>query len=121
MPVLELTITATLDSTPLTGFPLLRRLTIDESQPFDYEQATGGGYLAVPGDKIDTVQALVVRTDKALTLRLDGQTDAGIEINAGGCVVLVDVTIDAGAGASNAKLSNASGATARIRGVTAGT
>ena len=124
MPALRIVVTAELDGVPLKGFPWVRRLAVDEAQSFEYEQTAHGDaitFTAVPADQLATIQALLLRPDKAVTLRLDGQTDAGIVINADGFVLLADVTIDAGAGASNAKLNNNSGATAVIQGTAVGT
>jgi len=124
VPALRIVVTAELDGVPIKGFPWVRRLAIDEIQSFEYEQANHGDaitFSTVPADQLATIQALLLRPDKAVTLRLDGQTDAGIAINADGFVLLCDVTIDAGAGASNAKLNNNSGSTAIVQGTAVGT
>ena len=122
MPTLTLTITAALDGVPYKSW--VRRITCDEAQPFDTEQAAHGDtttFTALPGDKLDTVQVLILQPDQAVTVRLDGQTDAGIVLSAGGLLAIVDATIDAGAGAANAKVNNNSGATAVLSGLLAGT
>lgn len=107
----------------LPGFPKIRRLTVDEIQSFVYEQANQGAgvFAAVPLDQIATIQALLVIPTQQVTLRLDGQSDTGIVINANGLLLLLDATIDAGAGASNAQLNNVSGSVATIEGLGAGT
>ena len=112
-----------LDGLPVSGFPLDRRLLVDEASAIDYRKAVDGAgtYVGVPLDLLPTIQALVLRADRALTLRLNGQSDAGVLINAGGVVVLFDVTVNAGAGAANAKVNNVSGATAFVQGVGGGT
>lgn len=124
MSSLEITLTVKRDGQPVNGFPVTRRIEADEVQHFSYEQAAHGDittFGAVPADQINTVQALVLRTTKAITVRLDGQSDAGVPLNAGGILIVLDSTIDAGAGASNAKVNNNSGATALIEGLAAGT
>ena len=105
----------------LSGFdPIVRRITCDESQGFTYEKATGGGYVAVPSNQLDTIQALLLTADQALTVRLDGQTDAGIVLGAGGLLLIVNATIDAAA-ATNVTIDNSSGSTANVKGLAAGT
>ena len=124
MPQLKVKIEVDYDGITLPGFPVIRRLELDEGQQFEYEKADDGDattFSALPADQIATIQALILQTDQVVTLRLDGQTDAGIVVNAGGLVLLFDVTIDAGAGASNAKVNNNSGATALLKGITGGT
>lgn len=122
MKTLEITISAKLNGVELQslGFPVRRRLEVDEAQAFDVTRASGGGYVALPTAEMGEIQALLVRTDRAATLRLDAQSDAGIVINAGGLVVLVDVDIDAGA-STNATLDNSSGSDVQVKGLAAGT
>lgn len=104
---------------------ITRRIEVDEIQSFNYEKAADNDvttFSALPADQIATIQFLLARSNKAVTIRLDGQTDAGIVLNAGGLLLIVDATIDAGAGASNAKVNNPDDAdTALIEGFAAGT
>ena len=120
MSTLEVTVSVKRDGLSVPGFPWIRRLEVDESQEFGVERATGGGYVALPTSEMGEVQVLALRSDKQVTLRLDGQSDAGIVINAGGLVLLMDVDIDAGA-STNATLDNASGSTALVEGISGGT
>jgi len=124
MSSLEITIQVKRDGIQLDGFPIIRRLEVDELQGFAYEEANDGDdttFSALPASQLDTIQVLVVKSDQQITLRLDGQSDAGIVLNAGGLLALIDATIDAGAGASNASVNNNSGSTANVEGVAAGT
>lgn len=102
--------------------PLIRRVSCDESQPFTYEAASTmvETFVTLPATQLDTIQVLLVTADKAVTLRLDGQTDAGIPLNAGGVVLILNTGIDAGA-STNATLDNQSGDTALVKGLAAGT
>jgi hypothetical protein len=119
---LKVTVIAELDGVPLAGFPVVRRLAVDEVQGFTHELAgPSGGYVALPADQLATIQALVLRADQLVTLRVDGQSDQGIRINPGGLVVLLDVLINAGAGAPNAKVDNSGTAVALLAGLAAGT
>jgi len=130
VPTLTVTISVTQDGLgPLPGFPLTRRVSVDEVQSFAVEQANAANtttWQALPLNLMDTVTFLVVRTDRAVTFRLnDGTADAttlpSIALSAGGVLVIADGTLRAGAGASNARSSNNSGATAVLRGVGGGT
>jgi len=118
--VLDVTVTVKLNGKDVAGFPYQKRMIVDEVQQFSYEKATGGGYAAVPTNQLDTVQALLLTADKAVTIRLDGQGDAGIVLSAGGLIVILDATLDASS-TTNATLDNSSGETAVITGLGAGT
>lgn len=120
MDVLDVTVIIKRNGRDITGFPFQWRKVVDELQSFTYEKATGGGYETLPTTQIAALQALVVTADQALTLRLDGQSDAGIVLNAGGLLLALDITADASA-STNATLDNSSGSTAVITGLGAGT
>ena len=121
---MKLTIIADIDGVPVSGFPLTKELSLDESQSFSYEEANDGDtttFSAVPADQLAEIQALIITANQQLTFRLDGQSDAGIVLNAGGLIALFNVDIDAGAGSSNASVNNNSGSTATITGIAGGT
>lgn len=121
MPVFELTLSLKQNGVEVFGTPIRRRLEVDESTGVvEYEKATGGGYAALPTSIMDELNLLVVRTDKAVTLRLDGQSDAGLALQAGGLVIIVDADIDAGA-TTNVTVDNSSGDTALIKVLAGGT
>lgn len=118
---LEVTVSVKLNGYEIAGFPYRKRLLVDEAQQFSYEKATGGGYETLPTTQIASLAALILSSpDQALTVRLDGQSDAGIVLNAGGLVLVVDGTLDAGA-STNATIDNSSGSTALVQGLGAGT
>lgn len=124
MPNLKLSIQLEIDGNPVSGFPLVRRITVDELQQYQYEEPDDGDtvtFSALPADQIASIQALLVQTDQEITLRFDGQSDAGIVLNSGGIILILDGTIDAGAGASNAKVNNNSGTIANLKGFAGGT
>lgn len=122
MPNVTVRLEVEVDGQPVPGFPVIKRLLLDESAAFEFGKPDDGGWTfsALPADLLDVISVLMLRTDRQITLRLDGQSDAGIVLNAGGVLALVDVTIDAGAGVLNAKLNNQSGATAVVSGLAAG-
>lgn len=124
MPALKVTLTVEKDG--IKVLEKIRRLAVDEAQTFQHEQAGHADattFTAVPADQLAEIQVLVVESDSQVTLRLDGQTDAGIVINAGGLILLFDVDIDAGAGADNAKINHNAAATvlALLSGIAGGT
>lgn len=112
MPTLEFTVLATLDGQPWFE-PLVFRLAVNDVQAYDQAKQTGGGFVAL--GTLPTVQALVVRTlDEMVTVRLDAQSDAGIELEAGGFMLVMNGTVNAGA-ATNLKVQNASGDTTQLQ------
>lgn len=124
MPLLRVVILASLDGEGVSGFPLVRRLTVDETQGFQVDKpgTADATYSAVPTGELATLQHLIFTTDTAVTLRLNGQSDAGIVLGAGGVVLLLGATLTAGA-ATNATVNNSAAASviAALRGVAAGT
>lgn len=123
MPTLKATINLELNGVSVAGFPVVKRLELDESQEFRYEKVddtNGTTFIAVPTAQIASIQALIVQADQQLTFRFDGQTDAGILLNAGGLILVMDATIDASA-ATNLTVNNNVQPTANITGLAAGT
>jgi hypothetical protein len=124
MAKMEIKVTAEIDGRPVPGTPYRRVVDVDESQVFSYEEPDDGEgttFSVIPMAQLDTINNLLVKPDQAVTIRLDGQTDAGIVLAAGGLLLVVDGTIDAGAGSSNASLNNNSGSTALVKGGGGGT
>jgi len=118
--ILDVVVSIKRNGRDVTGFPFQWRKVVDELQQFSYEKATGGGYETLPTTQIAAVQALVLTADQSITLRLDGQSDAGIPLNAGGLLLVLDSNLDAST-STNATLDNSSGATAVVAGLGAGT
>lgn len=125
MPVLEFTITAKLDGKVLEqfGFPVRRRIVVDEIQAMGpYTKADDGEgttFTSAPIEQIATVQALMLSPSAAITVRLDGQSNAGIVLGINSLLLIIGATIDASA-TTNATI-NANGATSDISGFAAGT
>ena len=91
--------------------PLSIRREFAEIAGFEKEQASGGGAEAIPTSHIGTPQVLIVQADKAVTVAL-----GNITLSAGGFIIVVD-----GAPATNPPtVTNASGSTAKVRGVVLG-
>ena len=96
---------------PVQGLdPLIRRLTVDQSQSFDELLATGGGDIALPIAQIGTVTMLILTGDQVQSYK-----PGTITLNAGGVIVLFNAT-----GATET-LANASGVTANNKGIAGGT
>ncbi len=123
MPTLKVTVNVELDARSLPGFPVIRRLEVDEAQQFQYEKVDdtdGTTFVAIPTGEIAALQAFILETDQQVTIRLDAQTDQGIVLNAGGLLIIMDATIDSGA-TTNAKINRNGSTTANIKGIGAGT
>ena len=118
--ILDVTVIIKRNGREIAGFPYQKRMVVDEIQSFAYEKATGGGYETLPTTQIATLQALVLTVDQAATIRLDGQSDSGIVLNAGGLLLALDITADASS-TTNATLDNSSGSTDVVTGLGAGT
>lgn len=128
MPTYELSITLRAGGAVVPGFPILRRVEVDEAQSAAVELASAGGsttWTALPTLSLDTLNFLLVTTDRPITLRVNNTIDAPeravIPLNAGGMLVLIDTTIAAGAGAPNARANNVSGSTALVTTYAGGT
>jgi len=125
MPSVKLTVDLEIDGVKVPGFPLVHRRSVDEVQHFAYDEAADNDlttFSALPTAQIASIQALLLRPlEQPITLRLDGQSDAGIIINTGGIVIIMDATIDAGA-ATNATVNNPDAtAVSKLKGFAAGT
>ena len=123
MPSLKVSLNLELNGVSISGYPVVKRLELDESQSFRYEKVDdtdGVTFVTLPIDQMTTIQALLVETDQQLTFRFDGQTDAGILLNAGGLILIMDATLDASA-TTNATVNNNVQPTANIKGIAAGT
>ena len=119
MQTVKVTINIEIDGVQLEGYPLIKRLSVDEVQQFNYEKADGGGFIAMPVDQLSNIQLLIVKPSRQVTLRLDAQTDAGIVVDANGILLLAGVTIDDAA--TRATVNNASGVVVVLKGIGAGT
>ena len=107
----KLTLALEKNGTPVPGYdPLVRRLTVDQSQSFDELLASGGGAVALPIGQVGTVSLLILTGDQLQTY-----TSGAITLNAGGLILLFNAT-----GATET-LTNASGTTANNKGLAGGT
>jgi hypothetical protein len=107
MHTLELTLTLKMDSQPYPGFPLSRRLQVDEVIPLGFEQDAGAGYTALAA-ALASLGVVILTTDQALS----------IPLNTGGLLVIFDGAIDTGTLLS---VLNAGGTNANMNGLLGGT
>jgi|TARA_R110000751_G_scaffold68861_1_gene140058 hypothetical protein len=120
----KMTVTLEVDGVPVSGFPISKEKSIDESQGFSYEESNDGDtttFSAIPADQMAEIQVFALTANQATTYRFNGQTDTGIDLNAGGLIAMFNVDIDSGAGSSNASVNNNSGNTANVTGFAGGT
>lgn len=123
MSAFEFTVSIKKDGVHVAGSPLTRRLELTEDESFNHAKADDGDgttFSAFTSSQIAEIRAMLFRGDGQTTLRLDGQTDAGIVIQKDGFMLLVGVDIDAGAGVSNASANNNSGGAIQLEGFVAG-
>ena len=130
MPTVRVALVVEQDGVEVLNF--VRRLSVDEIATFEYEEANDGNtttFSAPPSADMDTLSFVLLRTDRAVTVRLnDGTADANtrptLPLNAGGLLLLLDTAIGApagSAGANNLRVNNNAGATAVLRGLVGGT
>ena len=106
----KLTLTLEKNGKPLQGLdPLIRRLTVDQSQSFDDLLATGSGDVAFPVTAVTTPAFLVLLVDQTEVYK-----PGNVTISPGGFVVLFNATVSSGT------INNASGSTALNRGIAGG-
>lgn len=111
MAVLRLAVNAEVVNVSIPEFPFVVRRDYGEAAGFEYDQADGSGPVAIPTSQIGTLKTLALTVDKAVTVSL-----GDIVLEPGGLVLIyggVPAT-------SPPTVDNASGDTAKIRGVALG-
>jgi len=124
MASVKVTVDVEVDGVKVEGFPLIRRISTDEIQHFNYEEAADNDattYSDLPVAQLTSIQVLVLRPlEQPINLRVDGQTDGQIEISPGGFVVMMDIVDNAGSNRARVNNPDAS-ALSRLKGFAAGT
>lgn len=116
MPSARLTVNAELSDVLLPDLPFVRRDEYDEAIAFSYDQASGAGYVAIPGSTaITTIQFAVLQPTQDVTVRINGQADEGTPVSAGGIFLCMNTAITA------ITVDNSSGSSVDIRGALFGT
>lgn len=111
MAILRVTTNAEVVNALVPNFPFVGRREFTEIIGFEYQQVTGGGAVAIPTSNIATLQALILQTDKAVTIAM-----GNIVLSPGGLILVFDGT----PATSPPTVTNASGSTALIRGIGCG-
>lgn len=99
------------DGSPISGSPFIIRASTAQGDEFSYSLDGAGDsvtYSTIPALlAFGGVQVLFLRPDGPLNLRLAGQTNGGVAIDAGGIVFMAGVNITAVSSASLVTLNNA--------------
>ena len=90
MPTLRITITAEVDGAPVDGFPFTHQVQGDVAQDFDFVAPSNPGQFPLPDSIVTTLQALLVRTDKTLAIRLNMASVDVVTLNPGGLLLVLD-------------------------------
>ena len=120
---LTCTISIEKNGQPLPGFPVVRRVSVDEMVSFSTEQASSDGVFVAPNlSSLGAVTFFYYTADQITKLLFDGNSDgtAPLEMSANGLLLLVNPTIDSGS-STNITVENDSGSTALLTGVAGGT
>ena len=99
MAELKVTVQVEQDGVVLPGFPIVERVVVEQVVPWTplrHDPSPSEAFVALPTTTIVTLQALIVRPNRLLVVRYDGQTDAGIEIEPGGLLLVLGGRADAG-------------------------
>lgn len=121
MPSVKVTVNIERDGVAIAGYPVVKRIETDEYALLSTDKTDDGdGTTFTQLSSLGSVQFAAVASDQQVTVRFDGQTDAGILLNAGGLILIMDAVIDAGA-ATNITVNNNLQPTANIETINAGT
>lgn len=121
MSKLKVTVILEEDGQVVPGFPLIRNYDRDEIQRSKHTQADHGDattFATLPSGELGTVQDFLVAPDQDTTVRLNGQTDRGIPVQADGFILGINCNIT---NAVLLSLNNNSGLAAQVRTLLAGT
>lgn len=120
MPELKVTVTVEQDGQVLPGFPYVQRATVEQTAPWNpYFQGASAPatFTEVPAPTINILQALVLRPDGLITVRFADQSDAGLNIVAGGLLIVLGCDVQEGAALNATVYADAD---TLIRGLAAG-
>lgn len=100
-----------IDGEPIRGFPLTRRLAVDEIQTAKpYEKTSGAGFVDLPIAELGTIQYLLIEPDQATTYQFADGAAGNIALNANGFILIVNGNLTA-----TPEVENTSGNTAKIK------
>ena len=132
MPDLELSVRVEVDGVPLSGFPLIRRMSVDRiqgvrplergipAQPIPPAQFLPTDYKSFPSEKVEHPFILAVRVlSPGVAVRVSGETTSDIPLRQGGLILIWNglcATLPAGVSVLNTSATQDS----RINGFVAG-
>jgi hypothetical protein len=107
-----------IDNEPIRGYPLVRRLSVDELVGFQYEQADSSGFTDIPDAVLTTGQFVLIQPDQNVDVQFsDGAAGANsVQVNAGGLLLVLD-----GSWSNGIEVDNNSGSTVLVKGQVGGT
>lgn len=114
MPTVKTTTVVDIDDVPIPGFPLIQRTSPAEAQAFTMLRVTGGGFVALPTGELTTITGLILTSDQAFNIRLDGAAGA-ISCNANAVLVMHNLALTVAP-----TLQNLGPSTATVRGLAFG-
>lgn len=118
MPTLRVSLICELDDQPVFGSPIVKTIQTDVAQFMDIFQDPFS--TVVLGDtQINTIAALVLRTDQPVTVNLNN-TPSNIVLNANGMLLLLDANILGDKPAPNNQIVNNGGNAAEVKGLALG-
>lgn len=88
----RVTVQLELDGQPVRGFPVSRRLLLDETQDFSIDVASGA-FSDLPVSSIATKQLVFLQPNQTTTFQFGNGVAGNIQISPGGFLVLVDCSI----------------------------
>jgi hypothetical protein len=90
--VARVTVSLEIDGQPVRGFPVSRRLLLDETTSFSLDVASGG-FTDLPVSAIATKQFFYLTTDQVTTFQFGNGAAGNIQVSPGGFLLLVDGTV----------------------------
>jgi hypothetical protein len=119
MPTIEVTVQVRKDGHLVPGFPIAKRIEAPYSEGFDYAKQTdlAGAFENIPVNQVVPASVVLIRAERAMTVRFAGQSDAGIDLAAGGMILILGSDIS---DSPIASINNVSGAEGRVVGVVLG-
>ena len=120
MPELKVTVLVEQDGSPVSGFPLVRRVVCDQVaawNPYFQGASAPSTFTAVPASTVAVLQALILRPDGTVLVRFANQTDAGLQIDPDGLLIVLGCSVDETAALNATVYADAD---TNIRGLAAG-
>src|SRR5215469_14437459 len=113
LPLLEVTLTATLDGQPVSGFPCVVRLNPTEAVTDRVTKSGNDGNTYYSISKLATENGFALFTDTNLNILLNGAATGNFVLQSGGFLLLVNGQLASGSN-SNVLVNNNTGSTANL-------